>query len=108
MRKGFTLIETIIISSIISIIFICVCNLHIRAIDISRSTKERDEAFNIARSVCEIYKSRYVEISNDYTAFYVNDVYETYEGFLNSLMEGISNNDLNSLADKNYKKKDMV
>ncbi|SKA81831.1 hypothetical protein SAMN05443428_104123 [Caloramator quimbayensis] len=108
MRKGFMLIETVIISSVISIILICVTNLHIRAIEINRITKERDEAFNIARSVCEIYKGRNVVIPNDYTAFYVNDVYETYEEFLNSPMEGVSNNDLDFFIDKNYKKKDTV
>ncbi|MCX7885186.1 MAG: prepilin-type N-terminal cleavage/methylation domain-containing protein [Caloramator sp.] len=97
--KGFTLIEIVLISAVISGILIAVCNLHLRAININNTSKDKEEAFYIARSACEICRSQDIEIP-DGIIFYADDNYE----LINKFGKIIKEVDINLLPQQSYKK----
>jgi prepilin-type N-terminal cleavage/methylation domain-containing protein len=57
MKKGFTLIEVIISIALVCILILAIAGLSVMSAKTAQTAKERDEVFNIARSICEIYKS---------------------------------------------------
>lgn len=57
MKKGFTLIEVIVAIAAIAMIILAISGLTSISIKMNREADRRDESFNIARSLCEIYKS---------------------------------------------------
>lgn len=78
MKKGFTLIEVIITIAMISLLILSISCLTSLSIKINLKADRRDEIFNIARSVCEIYKSDsnyYSNIGTDINIYkYVNSL----------------------------------
>lgn len=74
-NRGFSIIELVLLSTIISFIFVAICSLQIRGAEISKNVKNKEEAFYIARSIGEIYKSLDLKINNEYI-YYVNNAYE--------------------------------
>lgn len=57
MKKGFTLIEVIIAISMIALLILVISGLSSMSIKMNQETNKMDESFNIARSICEMYKS---------------------------------------------------
>jgi prepilin-type N-terminal cleavage/methylation domain-containing protein len=64
MKNGFTLIETIIAISMISLLILAIYSLTSLSIKMNLEANRKDEIFNIARSICEIYKSNNDNYSN--------------------------------------------
>lgn len=57
MKKGFTLIEVIVAIAMISLLILAITGLTSMSIKMNLEANKRDESFNVARSICEIYKS---------------------------------------------------
>lgn len=106
-KKGFTLIEAAAAAAVISSILISICNLYIRNINIYKMSEEKDTAFNIARTVCEIYKSESKNINNEFTALYVNDIEEipTDLNMLVNKSTSISKDDIDTVINLNFQNK---
>ncbi|QCX32716.1 type II secretion system protein [Caloramator sp. E03] len=81
--KGFTLIEIVLLCFIISFILINIFNIQNRAIEINKIVKEKEEAFYIARSICEMFKSSNLKIPIENMSFCGDDVNEISNKFIN-------------------------
>lgn len=85
--KGFTLIEIVLLCLIISFILINIFNIQNRAIKINKTVKEKEEAFYIARSICEIFKSSNLKIPTGNISFCGDDINEISNKFINLIEE---------------------
>lgn len=65
MKRGFTLIETVISLALVAILIVAVSGVNMMSIRVNSKTRGRDSAFNTARGICEIFRSE-------------NEVYEEY------------------------------
>lgn len=57
MKKGFTLIEVIVAIAAAALLILAISGLTGISLRMNRETSVSDEGFNIARSICEMYKS---------------------------------------------------
>lgn len=78
MKKGFTLIEIIISIALISLLILSISGLISISIKMNLEADKRDKCFNIAGSICEIYKAASDTYSNSGTEIsiykYINDL----------------------------------
>lgn len=95
MKKGFTLIETIIAIAMISFLILAISGLTSLSIKMNLEANRKDEIFNIARSICEIYKSNMDNYSSDGTEI---NIYK----YVNNLSDIQSINNLILNKDGNY------
>lgn len=78
MKRGFTLIETIISIGLITMLIIAVSSVNMMSVKMNASTRGRDSAFNIARGICEVFRSE-DEIYEEYNVRvykYIDDINE--------------------------------
>lgn len=105
-KKGFALIEVLISIVLIGILIATICSINLSAAKIKAMSRKKDEAFNLARGVCEMFKSERREFKeDDYKTLYkpvnsIDDI-ESIEGILKNEVE--SCNSLNIAATKNKK-----
>ncbi len=57
MKKGFTLIEIIVAVAAIALMILAISGLTGISIRMNKEALKKDESFNLARSICELYKS---------------------------------------------------
>lgn len=57
MKKGFTLIETIVSIGLVAMLVVVLSGLNLMSIKVNYQTKSRDGSFNLARGICEVFKS---------------------------------------------------
>lgn len=105
-KKGFALIEVLLSIMLIGILIATICSINLSAAKIKAMSRKKDEAFNIARGVCEMFKSERREFKeDDYKTLYkpVNsiDEIESIEGIFKNEVE--SCNSLNIATAKNKK-----
>lgn len=78
MKKGFTVIEVIVAVSVIAMLILVISGLTSMSIKMNLQTSRLDESFNIASSICEIYKSNtdtYSSIENEVKIYkYINSL----------------------------------
>lgn len=87
MKKGFTLIEVIIAVLIISLMILSISGLVSMSLKMNSEADKMSESFNIARSICEMYKSNTDTYSNPGTEI---NIYK----YINTLWDIQSINDL--------------
>lgn len=77
-KKGFTIIETIISIMLISLLILLVCCMNLFSLKLFKMTRNNDNAFNIARGVCEMFKKEELSLYGDSLNIYItlNDVGE--------------------------------
>lgn len=107
MRKGLTLIEIVVSAALISIVIIAISALNLTNIKTNNINKENDEAFNIARSVCEMFKSECELVPNKSVVAYIDrldDINDSISGMI--LIEpDLRNKDFEQIMNSNLNKK---
>lgn len=83
-KKGFTLIETIISMMLISLLILLICCINLYALKLNKAARKNDNAFNIARGVCEMFKKEELSISSLNIYVTLDDVEEI--GSLNDVL----------------------
>lgn len=76
MRRGFTLIEIIVSLMILSIVLGILLNGNYSIYNTNALTKNRDVEFNLARSICEKFRSETGVIQSKTIVFYLDNVSE--------------------------------
>lgn len=96
-NKGFVLVEVLISMMLIGIFIVTICSMNLSIAKIKVMSKKRDEAFNIARGFCEMFKSETGEfLEEDYKTLYrpverleevesIQDIIKNGAGAYNSL-----------------------
>lgn len=95
MKRGFTLIETVISLALVAILIVVVSGVNMMSIRVNSITRGRDSAFNTARGICEIFRSE-DEVYEEYDKWvfkYINDAgeIESIKWIFNN-RDGISEN----------------
>lgn len=57
MKKGFTLVEVVVSIAIIAILILSIASLNMSSIRTNKMVRQKDNAYNIAKAICEMYKS---------------------------------------------------
>lgn len=103
-KKGFLLVEALISLMLIGILIVTVCSINLTAAKIKSVSKKKDEAFNTARGICEMYKSERGEFKDgDYKTLYkpinsideitsIDDIIKNGTGAYSSLDSAVLNN----------------
>jgi prepilin-type N-terminal cleavage/methylation domain-containing protein len=106
MRKGFTLIEIVVSAALISIVIIAISALNLINIKTSIISYEKDEAFNIARGVCEMFKCEGEVMPQKNVVAYINhlgDIQNNVSYIVNTEPE-IVNKDFEQIKSNNLGK----
>lgn len=70
-KKGFTLIETIVSMMLISLLILLACCMNLFALKLFKMTRKNDDAFNIARGACEMFKKEELSLEGDLLNIYI-------------------------------------
>lgn len=99
MKKGFTLIEAIITVAMVSLLILAISGLTSMSIRTNIKASKRDESFNIARGICEIYKAN----TDNYS---VAETEISIYKYINSLLDIQSINEIIRSKDGDYLEED--
>jgi prepilin-type N-terminal cleavage/methylation domain-containing protein len=72
MKKGFTLVEVIISIALIAILVLSISSLNAMSFKTNKMVRQRDNAYNIAKAICEAYKADKHSYSLSTTKAYAN------------------------------------
>jgi prepilin-type N-terminal cleavage/methylation domain-containing protein len=103
-KKGFSLIETVVSAALIAILIVAISALNLTNIKTYYINSDKDESFNIARGICEMFKSEEEVIPHKCVVSYINhiddisdnisDIVQAEHNLVNINFEQISNNNL--------------
>lgn len=100
MKKGFTLIEVIVAIAAIVLLILAISGLTGISLRMNGKTSNMDESFNIARSICEMYKSEDNILKGTETEL---NIYKYINGLSDiQSIEGIVESRDGSLREGNY------
>lgn len=105
-KGGFILIEVILSLALIAIFVGTICSITLSAARIKAISEKKDDAFNIARGICEMFKSETGEfLDADYRTLYKPiDNLSEIDSIEDIMKNGIeSYNSLNLAVEKNRK-----
>jgi prepilin-type N-terminal cleavage/methylation domain-containing protein len=109
MKKGFTLIEVVVCIMLLCILLVPIFGLSSLAYNVNTSAKLKDEEFNIARGVCEKFRSEEGVIDNKLMVIYSNGIedipFNISDTLRSCIYEGSSDYSLllsNNIENKRY------
>lgn len=103
-KKGLTLIGLLVSMMLIVMFIVVICSINIMALRIKVITKKKDEAFNIARGICELFRLEdYEYCDEDLKTLYISveslDDIESIIGVFKN--ESMQKNTLSSVIEEN-------
>lgn len=108
-RKGFTSIEVIGALMALCIIMVPVLELSSAAVHSSLRNKYLDEEYNIACSVCDLFRNETISVPTRKVVVFIDDINELNTSISDLIIGGntIENTEISVLSGLNYNNKDF-
>jgi prepilin-type N-terminal cleavage/methylation domain-containing protein len=90
MKKGFTLIEVVVSLMIISIFLAVIINENSSVFSANAFTKNRDVEYNLARGICEKFKSEAGVVQSKTVVIYLDNLLELPVSIIDAITYGVN------------------
>jgi prepilin-type N-terminal cleavage/methylation domain-containing protein len=107
MKKGFTLIEVVVSLLIISIFLVVIFNENSSVFSTNAFTKNKDVEYNLARGICEKFRSEEGAVQSKAVVIYLDNLLEIPVSITNTITNGVNlvNNSYTAIKSFNLQNK---